>query len=76
MPTDARVESYEEEEHPNPQRVSRKHERKIICGLYKNQFINYNESEMLGHRDLDRMNDWNTTFVDEDTSSHAIHFNL
>ena len=29
---------------------------------------------MLGHRDLDHMNDWNTTFVDEDISSRAIHF--
>ena len=29
---------------------------------------------MLGHRDLDRMNDWNTAFVDEETSSLAIHF--
>ena len=74
MPIDARVESDIEEEHPNLQRDSRKHEWEIICGLYKNQFINYNEFEMLGHRDLDRMNDWNTAFVDEDTSSRAIHF--
>ena len=29
---------------------------------------------MLGHRDIDCMNDWNTTFVDEETSSHAIQF--
>jgi len=29
---------------------------------------------MFGHRDLDRMNDWNTVFVDEETSSRAIHF--
>ena len=29
---------------------------------------------MLGHRDLDIMNDWNTAFVDEETSNCAIHF--
>ena len=29
---------------------------------------------MLGHRNLDRMNDWNTAFVDEETSRRAIHF--
>ena len=74
MPTNAQVESDEEEEHPNPPRDSRQHEWEIIHGLYKNQFINYNEFEMLGHRDLDHMNDWNTAFVDEETSSHAIHF--
>ena len=48
VPTDARVESNEEEEQPNPQRDSRKHEWEIICGIYKNKFINYNEFEMLG----------------------------
>ena len=74
VPTDARVESDIEEEHPNLQRDSRQHEWEIICGIYKNQFINYNEFEMLGHRDLDRMNDWNTAFVNEETSSRAIHF--
>ena len=74
VPIDARVESDIEEEHPNLQRDSRKHEWEIICGLYKNQFINYNEFEMLGHRDLDCMYDWNTAFVDEDTSIRAIHF--
>ena len=74
VPTDAQVESDDEEEHPNPQRDSRKREWDIICGLYKNQFINYNEFEILGHRDLDRMNDWNTNFVDQETSSRAIHF--
>ena len=35
--------------------------------IYKNQFIKYNKFEMLGHRDLDRMND-------EVTSSRAILF--
>ena len=74
VPTYARVESNEEEQHPNPQRKIGKHEWEIICGLYKNQFINYNEFEMLGHRDLDRMNDWNNAFVDEETFSLAIHF--
>ena len=29
---------------------------------------------MLGPRDIDCMNDWTTTFVDEETSSHAIQF--
>ena len=29
---------------------------------------------MLGHRDLDCMNDWNTAFVNEEISSRAIHF--
>ena len=29
---------------------------------------------MLGRSDIDCMNDWNTTFVDEETSSHAIQF--
>ena len=53
VPTHARVEYDEEEEHPNPQRDSWKHEWEIICGLYINQFINYNELERLGHRDLD-----------------------
>ena len=72
--TYARVESDKEEERPNPQRDSRQHEWDIICGLYKNQFINYNDFEMLGHSDLDRMNDCNTAFVDEETSSRAIHF--
>ena len=67
MPTNARAESDEEEEHPNPQRDSRKHECEIICGLYKNQFITYNDFEMLGHRDIDRMNDLNTAFVDVET---------
>ena len=28
----------------------------------------------LGHMDLDHMNDWNTAFVNEETSSRAIHF--
>ena len=28
----------------------------------------------LGHRDLDHMNDWSTAYVDEETSSLAIHF--
>ena len=65
---------FDEEEHANPQKYSRQHQWEIICGLYKNQFINYNEFEMLGHRDQDRMHDWNTNFVDEITSSHVIHF--
>ena len=30
--------------------------------IYLNQFINYSEFEILGHRDLDRMNDWSTAF--------------
>ena len=29
---------------------------------------------MLGHKDIDHMNDWNTAFVDEETSSLTIHF--
>ena len=29
---------------------------------------------MLGHRDLDCMNDWNAAFVDEEASRGAIHF--
>ena len=74
LPPVDRSESDEEEEHPNPQKDSRQHEWEIICGLYKNQFINYNEFEMLGRRDRDRLHDWNTNFVDEDTSNRAIHF--
>ena len=42
--------------------------------IYLNQFINYSEFEILGHRDLDRMNDWNIAFVDEETSYRAIQF--
>ena len=41
---------------------------------YKNKFIYYNEFDIFGHRDLDHMNDWNTAFVDEETSNVAIHF--
>ena len=45
-----------------------------MWSIYLNQFINYSEFEILGHRDLDRMDDWNTAFVDEETSCCAIHF--
>ena len=64
----------EEEEHANPQNYSRQHEWEIICGLYKNQFINYNEFKMLGRRDRDRLHNKNTNFVDEDTSNRSIQF--
>ncbi len=74
MPPIERIEPNEEEEHPIPQKESRQHEWEIICGLYKNKFINYNEFEMLRHRDRDQFHDWNTNFVDEDTSIRAIHF--
>ena len=42
--------------------------------IYLNQSINYSEFEILGHRDLDHMNHWNIDFVNEETSSRAIHF--
>ena len=68
------MQSDDKEEHANPQKDSRQHEWEIIYRLYKNQFINYNEFEMIQCRDCDRLHVRNTNFLDEDTSSRAIHF--
>ena len=46
---------FDEEEVPNPPTNSRKNKWEIICGLYKNKFINYNEIEILGHKYRDVM---------------------
>jgi hypothetical protein len=42
----------EDEYFLNVQRDSRQHEWEIISGLYKNKFINSNEFDMIGFRDV------------------------
>jgi len=51
----------------------RENEWEILCGLYKNKYMNYNEYEMLGHRDRNHAHNWNTNFVDEVTCNCDIH---
>jgi hypothetical protein len=56
------------------QRDSQMHEGEIISGLYKNKYINPNEYDMLGFRDHDVQENWNSNFVDIDTSNRVVHF--
>lgn len=40
----------------------------------KSNHINVNEFDMLGCRDCDIIENWNSNFVDDDTSNHVMHF--
>ena len=72
-PQEERVD-IEEEEELNVQWHSRMQEWEIISGLYKNKYINLNEFDMLGYRDRDVIENWNSNFVDNDTSNRAMNF--
>lgn len=50
------------------------HSRAIISELFKNKYINTNEFEMHGFMEHEVMENWNTNFVDNDTSHCIMHF--
>ena len=54
------------------QRDSWKHEWEIILGLYMNRYIITSEYDMLGFKEHDNMENWNSNFVDMDTSNHVV----
>lgn len=56
------------------QNDSKKHEWEIILGLYKNKYIHANEFDMIGFRDHCGMNNWSSSYVDEETSRCATNF--
>ena len=64
----------EDEVFPNLQKDTRDHEWELISGLYKNNFIDANEFDMLGFRDRDVMENWSFDYINEDTSNHAVNF--
>ena len=64
----------EDEVFPNLQKDTRDHEWELISGLYKNNFINANEFDMLGFRDRDVMENWSSDYINEDTSNRAVNF--
>ena len=74
LPLVERVKFNVDQEGPSPHRYVRVNDSEIICALYKNKLINYNDFEMLRHSHRDAIYICNSKFVDGDTSNCAIEF--